>query len=214
MTSTRPSEEFATVEELAEAVERLTPQERNRLYKQGNILALGSEFTDGKDLLNEAVKRSLIGSSGERRQGERGRPWPKGVSLVAFLMECMSSIANASQKSFRQKLNRKAEALTTENGEPNPELAKHKLHYPSVEEELIDMEEENARQAAAEADVAAIRGFFKKGDVVLDILDGEELGMSVDEIREMTDATPTSYDSARRRLRRTVDKFMPGRRRK
>ena len=214
MRSKRADEEFATVEELVEALGRLTAEERRRLYKNGNILALGSEFADGKELLNEAARRALIGTSGERQQGERGRPWPKGVNLVAFLVECMKSIANGSQNSIRQKVSRKAEALTTEDGKANPELCEIERHQPSVEQELIEHEENEARQAIAEAEVAAIRKLFAQGDIVHDILAGEEMGLCADEIRELIGATPTSYASARRRLRRTVDKFMPGRRRK
>lgn len=205
---------MATPAELAEALGRLTPDELRRLWRQGNVLALGSDYKSGKELFSEAAKRALIGTSGERADGERGRPWPKSVNLVAFLMECMKSIANSSQNSVRQKVDRRAEALTTEEGEANHELAEPERRHPSVEEEMIEREESAARQAAAAAEVSAIRKLFAQGDVVHDILDGEEMGMSAEEIRQMANLTPTQYDSARRKLRRTVDKYIPGRRQK
>lgn len=210
--SKRPPEEIASVDELLDAIANLTPEERRRLYRQGNGLALGSEFAHGKDLLNEAVKRALIGTSGDRRDGERGRPWPKGVHIVAFLMECMKSIANGSQNSHKQAVDRRAEALTTEDGDANPELSNAERVQGSVEEELIDREEQESKQKAAEEDVAAIRKLFAQGDVVHDILDGEAMGMSPEDIRQVLGITPTEYASARKRLRRTVDKHMPGRR--
>jgi hypothetical protein len=212
MASRRPPEEMATLDELVGAVAALTPAERWRLWRQGHALSRGSEYRDGKELLSEAVKRALIGTSGDRQEGERGRPWPRGVNIVAFLMECMKSIANGSQKSVKQTADRHATALTTEEGEANPELAETERHHPSVEDELMEREEQERRQAAAEAEVAAIRALFAQGDVVHDILDGEEMGFSPDEIREMTGLTPTKYASARRKLRRTVDKHYPGRR--
>ena len=205
---------MATLDELVAALAGLKPAERRRLYRTGNRLALGSEFTSGKELLAEAARRALIGTSGDRQEGERGRPWPRSVHIVAFLMECMKSIANGSQNSIRQALNRRAEALMSDDGEVNPELHKAGQHHPSVEEELIERQEEEARQAAAEAEVAAIRKLFVHGDVVHDILDGEEMGMSAEEIREMTGLSTTQYASARKRLRRTVDKYISGRRHK
>lgn len=211
MASKRPPDEMATVDELIEALRRLTVDERLRLYRLGDVMALGSEFASGRELFSEAVKRALIGTSGEREDGERGRPWPKTVDLVAFLMECMRSIANGSQNSVKQKVDRRAEALATEDGVDNPHLSERERHYPSVEEELIERQEREARQAAAEADVAAIRGLFAQGDVVHEIMDGEEIGMTPDEIRQATGMTATAYASGRKKLRRTVDKHYPGR---
>src|SRR5262245_52868745 len=121
--SKRPPEEMASVDELIEALNRLTVDERLRLWRQGDAMALGSEFASGRELFSEAVKRALIGTGGERDDGERGRPWPKTVDLVAFLMECMRSIANGSHHSIKQKVDRRAEALATEDGEENPQLA-------------------------------------------------------------------------------------------
>lgn len=210
--SRRPPEETATLDELVEAITALSPAERRRLWRQGHALSHGSEFHDGKELLSEAVKRALIGTSGDRQEGERGRPWPRCVNIVAFLHECMKSIANGSRKSAKQTADRRATALTSDDGEANPELAEAERYQPSVEDELIDREEQQRRQATAEADVAAIRALFSPGDVVHDILDGEEMGLSADEIREIADLSPTQYASARKKLRRTVDKHYPGRR--
>ncbi len=212
MVSKRLPIEMASVDELIEALRRLTVDEKLRLYRQGDAMALGSEFAGGRELFSEAVKRALIGTSGERADGERGRPWPKTVDLVAFLMECMRSIANGSQNSIKQKVDRRAEALATEDGEDNSYLSAPEHHHRSVEEELIEREEREARQVAAEADVAAIRRLFAQGDVVHEIMDGEEIGMMPDEIRQATGMTATAYASGRKKLRRTVDKHYPGRR--
>ncbi|MDM0001198.1 hypothetical protein QTI24_21505 [Variovorax sp. J22P240] len=210
--SKRQPEEMATLEGLVGAIDQLTAEERRRLYRQGNVLSLGSEFASGNELLNETVKRALIGASGDRQAGERGRPWPRSVNIVAFLMECMKSIANGSHKSVRQKIDRRAEALATDEGEANPEMHAVERHHPSVEDELAGRQEKEALQTAMQADVAAIRKLFAQGDVVHDILDGEEIGMSPEEIRDMANLTPTQYASARKKLRRTVDKHYPGRR--
>lgn len=214
MASKRTSEEMATPDELVEALNKLTTDELRRLWNQGNVLALGSDYKSGRELFSEAAKRALIGTTGERAEGERGRPWPKSVDMVAFLMGCMKSIANSSQNSAKQSVDRRAAALTNEEGEANHEIGESGQHHPSVEDELIERDESAARQAAAEAEVSAIRKLFAQGDVVHDILDGEEMEMNAEDIRLASNLTFTQYDSARKKLRRTVDKHIPGRRQK
>ncbi len=207
----RPSGEYATVEELSAAITGMTKAELLRLYKKGEIYKLGTEFADGMELLNEAVKRALIGTSGERRGSERGRPWPKSVDIVAFLMECMRSVADGSMNSVNQQVARKAEALVDEEGEANPHLAEHDGYHSSVEDDLIEQEQALARQAKAAADVAVIDKHFANDQEVLGVLEGEKDELPVAEVREIFGMSQTAYDSARRRLRRNADQLFPGR---
>ena len=209
----RPPGEYANVEELSAAIAGMTKAERLRLYKKGEIYKLGTEFADGMELLHEAVKRALIGTSGDRRGSERGRPWPKNVDIVAFLMECMRSVADGSMSSVHQQVARKAEALVDEEGEANPHVAEHDGYHPSVEDDLIEQEQVRARQAKAAADVAVIEKHFTNDQEVLGILEGQKEELPVAEVREMFAMSQTAYDSARRRLRRNADQLFPGRKR-
>ncbi|MCE9658255.1 MAG: hypothetical protein K8R60_06810 [Burkholderiales bacterium] len=212
--SKRPRDDIATPEELNAAIAELTPEERLRLYRQGNLYALGTEFASGKELLGEAVKRALIGTSGQRQGRERGRPWPKDENIVGFLMGCMKSIGNGSADSVAQKVARTATVLVDGESEQSPSLVDPVGFHPSVEDELIERESAEARQAAAVADVTAIEQHFAQDQEVLGILEGEKDGLTAAETREILELTPTTYDTARRRLRRHVDKHFPGRMRK
>lgn len=212
--SERPLDEIASPQELLDAISGLRTEQLLRLYQQGNYYALGTEFADGKELLGEAVRRALIGTTGNRQAGERGRPWPKGVDIVGFLMGCMQSIGNGSHHSVAQKAARVAEALVDEDGETNPLLAKHLAFHPGIDDELIAKQDAEARQAIAEADVAEIEKAFADDQEVLGILEGEKDGLPASELREILELNETQYDTARRRMRRKLDKLMPGRKRK
>jgi hypothetical protein len=212
--SKRPAEEIATPEELVAAISGLSVEAQLRLYRLGDLLAFGSEFADGKELLGEAVKRALIGTSGTQQRGERGRPWPRDVDIAEFLAGCMKSIANGSRNSRAQQVTQTAEAVVEEDGEANAKLADLNVHTPGVDEELVGREEARARAEAAEADVALIEAHFANDQDVLAILEGEKDGMTAAELRDTLELTPTAYNSARRRLRRHLDQLMPGRMRK
>jgi len=53
--------DYATTEEICEAVERLTEAERGRIYRAAQYAILGTEYTDPLELLGEAVQRTLEG---------------------------------------------------------------------------------------------------------------------------------------------------------
>ena len=111
-----PADEYATAEELSDAVGRLTVEERIRLAKKARILIWGTEYSDPLELLSEAVKRALIAATGDRSYKERGRPWPKNrVDLPAFLSECMKSIADSSRESIHQTMTVELEAIAGDN---------------------------------------------------------------------------------------------------
>ena len=82
---------------------------------------------------------------------------------------------------------------------------------PDIVDQAIDLEEDRARQAAAKADADLIEQHFAGDQAVLAIIEGEKEEMSPGEVQEMFGLNEKTYDSARRRLRRQVDKLMPGR---
>lgn len=208
-----PLERTANALELATAIAKLTPQEILRLRKKAGILILGTEYTDPNELLNEAVKRAMIAASNTAAEDERGRPWPlERVALPAFLSKVMESIADASQESVYQTRTDRLEDMAGPDG--SIDIAMHGAghSHSNVLETMLSREEEEARAAAARRDVELIEEHFKEDQVVLAILEGEKDGMSAQEVCEMFGFDRTTYDSARRRLRRNVDRLMPGRR--
>lgn len=208
-----PSERHASVEELSRALTMLTSAELLRLYARARLLVWGTEYTDPQELLNEAVKRALVAATGVKQEGERGRPWPiDRVQLPAFLSGCMDSIADASRESIGQSQTDRLEALAGEDGDVGTVLHRAGRWNSDVVEQAMEAEDALERQQRAQLDARAIETHFKDDQEVLAVIEGEKADMPVAEVLALFELDQRTYDTARRRLRRQVDKLMPGRR--
>lgn len=213
MPPTSPTERHASPEEVAVAVANLRPEERRRLKRRAEIQIWGTEYTDPMELLGEAVKRAMIATDPNKRADERGRPWPMDrVVLAAFLSKSIDGIADDSRQLLHQTATERLEALAGEDRDIGSVLYEAGQYHADVVEQAIELEEIKARQAAAKQDADAIERHFAGDQAVLAIIEGEKEGMSAREVQALFELDETTYDSARRRLRRTVDKLMPGRR--
>lgn len=207
------SERHASVDELFRALMMLTSAERLRLFARARLLVWGTEYTDPQELLNEAVKRALIAASGAKQDGERGRPWPiDRVPLPAFLSGCMDSIADSSRESLGQTQTDRLEAIAGEARDVDTMIYRAGGWNTDVVEQAIEVEDAADRQQRALADAQFIEAHFKDDQEVLAVIEGEKADMSVAEVLALFDLDQKTYDTARRRLRRQVDKLMPGRR--
>lgn len=208
-----PSERHASVEELSRALTILTAAERLRLSARARLLVWGTEYTDPQELFNEAVKRALVAASGSKKDGERGRPWPiDRVPLPAFLSGCMDSIADSSRESLGQTQTDRLEALAGEARDVDTVIHRAGRWNTDVVEQAIEVENTFDRQQRAQADAHAIEAYFRDDQEVLAVIEGEKAEMPVAEVLALFDLDQKTYDTARRRLRRQVDKMMPGRR--
>lgn len=208
-----PLERHASVEELSRALTILTVAEQLRLFARARLLVWGTEYTDPQELFNEAVKRALVAASGSKKDGERGRPWPiDRVPLPAFLYGCMDSIADSSRESLVQTQTDRLEALAGEAGDVDTVIHQTGRWNTDIVEQAIEVENTFDRQQRAQADAHAIEAHFKDDQEVLAVIEGEKAEMPVAEVLALFDLDQKTYDTARRRLRRQVDKLMPGRR--
>ena len=208
-----PSERHASVDDLSCALTRLTAAERLRLNARARLLVWGTEYTDPRELLNEAVKRALIAASGAKQDGERGRPWPiDRVPLPAFLSGCMDSIADSSRESLGQTQTDRLEDLASEASDVDTMIYRAGGWNTDVIEQAIEVEDALERQRRAQADAHVIETHFKNDQEVLAVIEGEKADMPVAEVLTLFDLDQKTYETARRRLRRQVDKLMPGRR--
>ena len=210
-----PLERHASVEELSRALTMLTSAELLRLFARARLLVWGTEYTDPKELFNEAVKRALVATTGSKQEGERGRPWPiDRVQLPAFLSGCMDSIADASRDSTGQSQTDRLEALAGEDGDGDVDKVLHRAGRwnTDVVEQAIEVEDTIDRQQRAQRDARAIETHFKEDQEVLAVIEGEKADMPVAEVLALFDLDQKTYDTARRRLRRQVDQLMPERR--
>lgn len=211
-----PPKSHATLAELVDALEALPESDLLRLARHGNVLCLGTEYAQGQELLNEAIQRALIGASGTGLPGRTGRHWPTSTPLTAFLTMTMKGLASDSHKSLEHQLYKTATKLSTEGEDghtnDNPKLLASGLAHPSVEDELIALNDLEERDRSVVVDVQRLEAEFSSSQDVQAIIEGEKEGLSAQETRDTFDMTPTQYDSARKRLRRGADKLFPGRR--
>lgn len=213
MPPTSPPERHASPEEVAEAVAKLLPEELWRLRKRAELQIWGTEYTDPLELLGEAVRRAMIATDPNKRKDERGRPWPMGrVELPAFLSKSIDGIADDSRESLHQTATDRLEALAGEERDVGAVLHGAGHSHTDVVEQALELEEIQARQAAAKADADAIERHFAGDQAVLAVIEGEKEGMPARDVQALFELDETTYDSARRRLRRKVDILMPGRR--
>lgn len=207
------SERHASVEELTRALTMLTAAERLRLFARARLLVWGTEYTDPQELLNEAVKRALIATSASKQEGERGRPWPiDRVPFPAFLSGCMDSIADTARELLSQTQTDRLETLAGETGNVDTAIYRAGHWHTDVVEQAIEVEDTMDRHERARIDARTIEAHFKDDQEVLAVIEGEKADMPVAEVLTLFDLDQKTYDTARRRLRRQVDKLMPGRR--
>ena len=121
------------------------------------------------DLLHEAVLRALTGA----------RPWPPGVSLLAFLAGVMRSLCDEQWRRHRRQ--DRLPILQGSGGADDPERA----------------------CAAAEALTAILR-LFASDKAALKVITGLISGKAADDIRRHYGLTAVEYDTTRRRIRRTL----------
>jgi hypothetical protein len=210
-----PPERHACPEEVAAAVSKLRPEDLLRLKRRAQLQIWGTEYADPMELLNEAVRRAMIATDPNRREDERGRPWPmERVELPAFLSMSIDGIADGARELLHQTSTDRLEALATEERDAGTVMHAAGHSHADVVEQALEREEVQARQAAAKADAEAIERHFAGDEAVLAVIEGEKEEMSAREVQAMFDLDEKTYDSARRRMRRQVDKLMPGRRQK
>ncbi len=212
MTSRSFNLSAATLEELSQAIRQLTADDLRRLKRRGDQLAFGTQYAGGLELLGEAVARALIGASGSPRERLRGRVWRVEVSFAAFLMMTMKGLSTDSRGSLPVRVERRMEALTGDDGEDSAGMRQFDRCHASVEQDLVEREESEARLGRIDADARLIEHHFKDDTEVRAILEGEMADWPAWRVREDSGMTKLAYDTARTRLRRGVDKLMPGRR--
>jgi DNA-directed RNA polymerase specialized sigma24 family protein len=136
-----------------------------------------------EDLLQEAITRVLVGT----------RRVPEGVTMVAFIAGIMRSLRTDHwRRALRASASVDASRIQHEHNEGHP-LALPDPVTPSPERALI------ARQA-----LTAIERLFADDPVVLKIIAGLGEGLSAQQIRASAKLSKTEYNSARRRIRRTL----------
>jgi DNA-directed RNA polymerase specialized sigma24 family protein len=149
--------------------------------------------TDGAELLGEAVVRALNGT----------RRCPRHVAATTFLIGVMKSLASEIiEKRGADPLSR---IVADDTFSPDGLLASEPTPAPNPEDALAIKEAEEGMAAL----VMEIESLFADDAEALTILRGEMNGLSAEEIREDGAIKEIAYNSARRRIRRRIDKAYP-----
>jgi DNA-directed RNA polymerase specialized sigma24 family protein len=134
------------------------------------------------DLLQEALTRII---SGARRQ-------PEGVAMVAFVAGVMRSL-RAEHWRRVVKGSRGQDAVRID-----------RMGDGSRQVDLRDPSPGPERSLSAQQEIRAIECLFADDAVILKIISGLGQGLSGEQIRAALKISDTDYDSARRRMRRTL----------
>lgn len=174
---------FATPADAALELKVVSKIDLLRLKTIARIHARGLPADVGwADLLQEAFARVLDGS----------RQRPEGISLVVFVAGIMRSLKS---EHWRRALRRprQSEAVLSYHEHAGPE--RRELSDPSPDPE---------RLVGAMQELAAVNKLFAGDRAVLLIINGLGDGLSGEQIRMATGISKTDYDSARKRMRRTL----------
>jgi hypothetical protein len=181
------------------AIEGLTDDEWARLRRAARALKMGTEYNTVEDLLNEAVCRTMQGAV-----GPGGRHWPLDVPFVVYLVNTMSSIADAS---LEAPANAMTETCADPCGVDAPPEFLTAVRSPPTDTVVMEAEENAASMAWVKATLAAIDEHFADDEEVLMILLREREGQSPQQIQLEEGMTRTQYETARRRYRRGLSKL-------
>ena len=134
------------------------------------------------DLLQEALTRIISGA----------RPQPEGVAMVSFVAGVMRSLR---AEHWRRVL----------KGSPGHDAVRiDRMSDGSREVDLRDPSPGPERSLSAQQEIRVIECLFADDPVILKIIAGLGQGLSAEKIRAALKISNTDYDSARRRMRRTL----------
>jgi DNA-directed RNA polymerase specialized sigma24 family protein len=133
------------------------------------------------DLLQEALTRIIVGA----------RKQPEGVTMVAFVAGIMRSLRGEHWRRVGRRGGNKAGW-------------QDRIDDQSREIELPDPAPGLEQSLSAQQELAAIERLFADDSVVMTIIAGLGQGLSAEKIRGAMGISKTDYDSARKRLRRTL----------
>ena len=184
--------DFLSVTDLRTAFESFEAADSLRLEKAGRYLGWKCR-TDGGELLGEAVMRAL---NGDRR-------CPRHLAVVPFLIGVMKSLA--SEIIAKRNSDPLAKRIGEDPHSPSGFLASSPTDELNPEEALMVRQEEEYMETL----VAEIEALFANDEQAQLILDGAMNGLSAEEIRESGALDRSTYNTARKRIRRRIDKKYP-----
>ena len=172
----------ASKEEFIEALWRMSDEQKAGIDSTARHYAKGrSGYTDGDDLLNEAIFRVAEGR----------RKWPIQVPIEVFIMNVMRSIVSGT----RQRSHMSTDHQSFED-EDELEDERYSSSYPSAEEEALAAE----RIAIGRAALRFARRTLAGDQLALNILEGLAADLTPADMREAFDVDKRQFHAARQRV--------------
>lgn len=193
---------IATPEDVCQAFEALSDMELVRLRKIALVHMPGSVYASPDEIINEAICRTLNAAN-----GGKGRRWPKDVPFFAYLTQVIRGLGSDSRESEHQSKTVRLEAMAPEGATTEDVLGFLEHYHPDALSNAIEIEADQERETRAKADLDRIDAHFAGDSQVTWLILGIKDGLSVAEIKELSDMTQTQYDTAMRRFRRGKEKI-------
>lgn len=172
-----------------EALASLSIADHLRLDKAARYLSRPSRYTP-EELINQTLLVVLEG----------GRPYNPNVDLISFLFMNMKNVASNDCRSQQRHPEISLDAQVQNSGKSL--LDKQQNPYPSPEH-IVESEENLSIIKKSILDL------FKDNLVTQTVVEGIIEEMSPKEIQELTELDSKGYASARRLMRRRIDKAFP-----
>lgn len=184
---------------LEQALATIDDADLLRFYRKAAYLLPGTGIENSKELFNEAIVRTLEGK----------RNWPPNVTFEAYIWMVMSSIADGYRNLSYRDVEILANDMVNSNADQDGDLINgYGDNALAIDNVLID---EDAKRAMM-ADLEAIESYFKDDEAVTLVIMAIEDKVPPREIEAEYGMSITQYESARKKLRRGVDRLFPGRR--
>lgn len=193
------NEDYLSEEEKKEALDTLTQADLLRLAKVAGRFA--GRGRSGDDLLQEAVMLVMDGT----------RAWKRGMRTAPFLFSAMRSIADAGFK--KKSPENDTKFSFNEEGNDNIVSVDAEEYGHSAEALLVRAESEAENEKSEKEMLDKIFELFRDHEHATWVLIGQMDDKTVDEVCAISGMTRTEYASARRHIRRTLDKEFPNGRR-
>jgi DNA-directed RNA polymerase specialized sigma24 family protein len=177
----------ATAEQVEAEIERLTDADLVRLRNVARVEIRGTSFSDPGEVVSIAVQDPWLAAL-----GEGGRRWPPNIPFGAYLIMTIRGLC----KDDRRRLWRAAKKGAMRENEDDAAA------------DVADLAE---RGEEARNTLTALFAFFAQDKEVQWIIKGQHDGLSPAEVRQHCRMTETGYNTARRRLRRGMERLLPER---
>jgi DNA-directed RNA polymerase specialized sigma24 family protein len=176
---------FLDSEDISEAFDSLSPENRLKLYEIERIALRGTDLSPG-DLLHEALCAAIVGD----------RNCPRDVPFMAFVVQTMRSIASHHREKRRREPADGGAAQEIQDAQPVFSTA-----TPDPEQMLIERESEDT--------VGAIHDCFEGDEQAQMVVLGWSEGYRGKELRDFIGADQVALDYAIKRISRFMTKRYP-----